>query len=125
MNIASASVKLFDNKLVIEEGDIDIPSRNRYIVGSRKWRIGILMAIPTMFTIKNMSNCVSTLLLLESGYVQNRFQIKLLMTAKTKEMVPAVTKLKLISRVSRFIIEKSTIAPNAPTTPKRKKRTHS
>ena len=115
--LAAVSGEMLENMLVPEK----IPSSG----GSTKCRIGARMAIPTRLTAKNMPNCCSKCRDLDSGYVQNRLPVKLLITAQMNEIVPAYNSLIEKIRVSRFITPKSTIEPNAPTAANLRKRVRS
>ena len=87
--------------------------------GSRKCSMGSRIANPATLTIKNMINCLAIGRERESGYVQNRLKMKLLIIAQMNEMVPAMINGMLKSLVNKFIIPKSTTAPMAPTQIKR------
>ena len=64
--------------------------RNTFAIGgSTNCRMGIRTAMPAAFTMKNIPNWCKIWRERESGYVQNRFNMKLLMTAQMNDIVPA------------------------------------
>lgn len=120
--MASARVTFFANV----SGGIE-DNRNEFLArfsrgGSIKWRIGMRMAMPAAFTMKNIPNCCRICRDRDSGYVQKRLPMKLLMTAQIKETEPANTSLIEKTWVNRFITPKSIIEPNAPTAANFRKR---
>ena len=64
-------------------------SKTRAMGGSTKCRIGIRIRMPAALTTKNMPNWCRTCRERDSGYVQKRFRVKLLITAQINEIVPA------------------------------------
>ena len=81
--------------------------------------MGRRMASPATLTMKNINNWFEMGRERESGYVQYRFQKKLLIIAQMNDMVPAMINDMLKSLENKFMIPKSTIAPIAPTEIKR------
>ena len=87
------------------------------IIGiSDRAKTGVRINSPIVLTNANCSAWWRTGLLRESGYVQNRFQMKLLETAAMKDSTLAI-KLRIPKiELSRLNVPKSTMAPITPTT---------
>lgn len=94
--------------------------RNRsaiLIIGvSDNAKTGVRIKSPIVLTSANCSACRRNDLLRESGYVQNRFQMKLLVTAAMKEITLAIKLCNPRIVLSRLNVPKSTMAPITPTT---------
>ena len=84
--------------------------------GSTKCKIGNRTATPARFTAKNIPNWCANGLERDSGYVQNRFHMKLLIMAHIKEIVPANISCMFKKCERKFAIPKSINAPMVPTT---------
>ena len=84
-----------------------------------------LIKSPTMLTTTNCVNWLVNALFRESGYVQNRFQRKLLITAAMNEIILAKTALIEKKETTKLKIPKSIIAPMVPTNANFKNRVRS
>ena len=78
------------------------------------------MARPAMLTIENWNNCFVMGVLRVSGYVQLRFKMKLLITARENETTLEGIAGSLRALVSKLKTPKSTTEPIVPTIAKRK-----
>jgi hypothetical protein len=88
----------------------------RIIGVSDRAKTGVRINNPIVLTNANCIACWRTDLLRESGYVQNRFQMKLLVTAAMKEITLAIRLCNPRIELSRLNVPKSTMAPITPTT---------
>jgi hypothetical protein len=76
---------------------------------------GVRMPKPIRLINENNENCCQKDLILESGYVQYRFNRKLFTTARVNEMAWAINFGHFKKIVSKFKIPKSIIVPMVPT----------
>jgi hypothetical protein len=98
---------------------------NRVNKGTNKAIIGVRIINPITLTTENWDSCCGIGFDLESGYVQYRFQVKLLIIAAIKENILASTAVIPSKDVSRLNVPKSTTAPNIPTAANFRKRERS